>query len=107
MSRLVVLAVMLLLGALPARADPAMLKRGKEIARSNCGRCHAIGRSGESPNPKSPPFRMLEKRYPLHNLEEALGEGIVVGHEGTEMPQFKLSTPQIEALLAYLHSIQR
>ena len=44
--------------------------------------CHAIGRSGASPNPKSPPFRDLSRRYPLSNLEEALGEGIVVGHEG-------------------------
>lgn len=90
-----------------AQADAALVKRGRGIVQQNCGRCHAIGLTGESPNPKSPPFRHLARKYPLANLEEALGEGIVVGHEGSEMPQFKLSTAQIEALLAYLNSIQR
>lgn len=90
-----------------ARADAAALKRGRAIASANCGRCHAIGASGESLNPKSPPFRYLSRKYPLANLEEALGEGIVVGHEGMEMPRFKLSGWQIETLLAYLNSIQR
>ena len=61
----------------------------------------------ESANPKSPPFRLLARKYPLSNLEEALAEGIVVGHEGLEMPQFRLSPAQIEALLAYLRSIQK
>lgn len=36
--------------------DPA---RGVRIARSNCAPCHAIGRTGVSPNPISPPFRTL------------------------------------------------
>ena len=88
-------------------ASPAMLLRGKAIAQANCGRCHAIGPTGASPNPKSPPFRTLSHKYPLTDLEEALAEGIVVGHEGAEMPQFRLSTGQIAALLAYLGSIQR
>jgi cytochrome c len=83
------------------------LKYGESIAKANCGRCHAIGRAGRSRNPKSPPFRHLSRKYPLSNLEEALGEGIVVGHEGLEMPQFQFDAKQIEALLAYLNSIQR
>lgn len=90
-----------------AAGNAAMLRRGHAIAQENCGKCHAVGRAGESPNPKSPPFRHLARKYPLHNLEEALGEGIVVGHEGMEMPQFRFSAAQIEALLAYLGSIQR
>jgi cytochrome c len=91
----------------PAQAsDKALIERGRMIAKMNCGRCHAIGRTGESANPKSPPFRYIAKKYPLRNLEEALAEGILVGHEGPEMPQFALSTAQIEALLAYLGSIQ-
>jgi mono/diheme cytochrome c family protein len=90
-----------------AGPDAATLARGRAIAKENCGRCHAVGAKGASPNPKSPPFRFLAKRYPLSNLEEALGEGIVVGHEGLEMPQFRLDAAQIEALLGYLASIQR
>ena len=87
--------------------DAQLLKRGRAIAQANCGRCHAVGARGVSANPKSPPFRDLARKYPLNNLEEALAEGIVVGHEGVEMPQFRLNSAQIEALLAYLGSIQR
>jgi mono/diheme cytochrome c family protein len=83
------------------------VKRGETIARVNCGGCHAIGVRGASPNPKSPPFRTLSRKYPLDYLEEALAEGIVVGHEGLEMPPFRFSTPRIEALLAYLRTIQK
>lgn len=85
----------------------ALQKRGQAIAQANCGRCHATGVEGASKNPKSPPFRYLSRKYPLENLEEALGEGIVVGHEGVEMPEFRFNTAQIEALLAYLASIQK
>jgi cytochrome c len=91
----------------PALADKALTERGRMVAKANCSRCHAIGKSGESANPKSPPFRALAKKYPLSNLEEALAEGILVGHEGSGMPQFKLAPDQIEALLAYLRSIQK
>ena len=104
-----VCAALFALAALPAQAEPAThatLMRGKAIAQANCGKCHASGPTGASPNPKSPPFRTLSHKYPLSDLEEALAEGIVVGHEGAEMPQFRLSTGQIEALLAYLGSIQ-
>jgi mono/diheme cytochrome c family protein len=94
--------------AAPAHStDRDLRERGRIIANMNCGRCHAIGQSGKSANPKAPPFRHIAKKYPLANLEEALAEGIIVGHEGPEMPQFTLSTGQIEALLAYVASIQR
>jgi cytochrome c len=92
--------------AAPAHADAKLIARGLAIAQENCSRCHAIGDTGASANPKSPPFRTLAQRYPLTDLEEALGEGIMVGHEGLEMPQFRLSAAEIEALLAYLSSIQ-
>jgi cytochrome c len=83
------------------------IERGRAIAKANCSRCHAVGAVGKSPNPASPPFRTLAKKYPLDNLEEALAEGIVVGHGGLDMPRFEFSPAQIEALLAYIASIQR
>ncbi len=93
---------------LPAQAaENDVLRYGESIAKANCSRCHAVGVAGKSPNPKSPPFRDLSRKYPLSYLEEALGEGIVVGHEGPEMPQFQFDAKQIEALLAYLGSIQK
>jgi hypothetical protein len=51
-------------------------------------------------------FRYLSRRYRLSDLEEALAEGIIVGHEGLEMPQFQFSPVMIDALLAYMTSVQ-
>jgi mono/diheme cytochrome c family protein len=84
--------------------DPAVA-RGRAFAEQNCGRCHALGPSGESPNPKAPPFRTLHERYPVENLAEALAEGIRTGHK--DMPQFDaLDTEQIDDLIAYLKSLE-
>ena len=91
-------------------ASPAFAKgnagRGLKIAQGNCASCHAVGSTGDSTNPKSPPFRTLAQRYPLGDLEESLGEGIMVGHEGPEMPTFAFSPGQIADLMAYLGAIQ-
>jgi cytochrome c len=80
--------------------------RGHEMAQVYCARCHSIDRRGESPNPKAPPFRTLITRFPLENLEEALAEGISVGHQGPEMPEFRFSPTQIEDLLSYIRSLR-
>jgi cytochrome c len=89
-----------------AYANATLIARGHAIARYNCSRCHAIGKFGLSTNPKSPPFRFISRKYPLSQLQEALAEGIMVGHEGLEMPNFQLSPAQIDALLAYMKSVQ-
>lgn len=99
-------AVVVLPAAAPAYADAALIALGRAIAKKNCGRCHAVGKTGASANPKSPPFRTLSRKYPIVDLEEALGEGVMVGHEGLEMPHFQLTPAQIGALMAYLKSVQ-
>jgi mono/diheme cytochrome c family protein len=101
------IVVVLALVAAPAHADDALIAAGRVIAAKNCSHCHAIGPNDLSPNPKSPPFRTLAQKYPLSNLEEALGEGIMVGHEGLEMPNFRFDAQQIAALMAFLESIQK
>lgn len=78
--------------------------RGQAIAESNCATCHATGRAGESPLPRAPLFRRLSHNYPLASLEEALAEGISVGHPA--MPPFAFPPQDIDALIAYLQSIQ-
>jgi cytochrome c len=93
-----------LMAALP-EASAGPINRGRAIARVNCSRCHAIDRQGSSPNPKAPPFRLLHRRFPLEQIEEALAEGIMVGHNGPEMPQFVLAPGQINDLIAYLRAI--
>jgi cytochrome c len=95
-----------LLIVVPAAAADPLVDEGQAIVKANCSRCHAIGPTGESPNPKSPPFRKLSKKYPVRNLEEALAEGIIVGHENEQMPPFVFSPSQVEAIVAYLDSVQ-
>jgi len=94
---------MLLAGSVPAGAES--VQQGKAIAQANCARCHAIGLTGESPFKPAPPFRTLHLRYPVENLEEALAEGIVVGH--TAMPEFRLEPDQIADFIAFLKSLER
>lgn len=89
----------------PAAANDAQrAMRGGEIARVGCADCHAVGVSGSSPKPEAPLFRELGRKYPVESLEEALAEGVVVGHPG--MPQVKMNEADIGAFLAYLKSIQ-
>ena len=90
-------------GALAGEGPPA--EAGKVIAEERCASCHAIGTSGESPVGKAPPFRNLHQRYPVEHLAEALAEGIEVGHEA--MPEFVFEPREIDALLAYLKTLER
>ncbi|MGI9412233.1 MAG: c-type cytochrome [Hyphomicrobiales bacterium] len=77
---------------------------GRAMAQKLCARCHAIGPVGDSPVPEAPPLRTLSAKYPIDSLAEAFAEGIVVGHPS--MPEFKFEPDAIDALLAYLDSIQ-
>jgi mono/diheme cytochrome c family protein len=84
--------------------DDELVKRGRAIAEAACADCHAIGTVGDSTKAEAPRFRELGRKYPVESLEEALAEGVVVGHP--EMPQVKMSEPDIGAFLAYLKSVQ-
>jgi cytochrome c len=95
--------VLLLAGSAAAADNSAQIKAGHQIARRFCARCHAIGEKGQSPNPDAPPFRQIAAKRNVSDLEEALGEGIVVGHPA--MPQFRFSGPDVGALIAYLKSL--
>lgn len=82
---------------------PDLVEKGRTYAIARCAHCHGIGRMDESPLEQAPPFRRLHERYPVEQLAEAFAEGIVVGH--SEMPGFNLDQHEIEALLAYLQSL--
>jgi mono/diheme cytochrome c family protein len=88
----------------PALAQDPQVVQGRDIVQRNCGMCHAIGRADASPNAAAPAFRELNKRYPLDNLAEALGEGIITGHP--QMPEFAFPPEQVSAIISYLKSIQ-
>jgi len=76
---------------------------GRQIAERICAHCHAIGLHGQSTHPDAPPFRQIAAKGNFENLEEALGEGIVVGHP--DMPQFRFKPQEVGALIAYLKSL--
>ena len=86
-------------------ADAQDLKRGEALLARNCASCHAVGRTGDSPQKLAPPFRSLGQRYPIESLEEALGEGIMSGHP--DMPEFSFDAADVGAIIAYLKSIQQ
>jgi cytochrome c len=100
-------AAVLFAGCIPGLATAAgtsSVNRGRDLVERNCGMCHATGPVGASPNPASPAFRDLHLRYPVENLAEALGEGILTGHP--QMPEFRFNPTEVEDIIHYLQSIQ-
>src|SRR5688500_16888032 len=91
-------------GAAAAQTAGDQSIAGRAYAERSCASCHAVGPAGRSPLKAAPPFRELMARYPAENLEEALAEGIVVGHPA--MPNFKLEQPERGDLIAYLRTLQ-
>ena len=86
-------------------ANAQDLKRGEALLARDCASCHAVGRTGDSPQKLAPTFRSLGQRYPIESLEEALGEGIMSGHP--DMPEFSFDAADVGAIIAYLKSIQQ
>src|ERR1039458_2946279 len=100
-----ILAAALGLAAMqPAAADDD-LKLGETLLARDCGQCHAVGRTGESPAKDAPALRTLGKRYPIESLGGALGEGFMAGPP--DMPEFKFDADDVGAIIAYLKSIQQ
>ena len=97
------LAVAACLPGLCLAQGAATISKGQEIAGKFCARCHAIGMKDASPHPSATPFRDIAARGRVENLEEALGEGIVVGHP--DMPQWRFGPREVGALIAYLKSL--
>jgi cytochrome c len=102
--RLTVPAALVIVG-LTCAAAAQDLERGEELLARDCAACHAIGRSGESPQQDAPAFRTLGKRYPIEALEEALGEGMMTGHPA--MPEYAYDADEVGDIIDYLKSIQQ
>lgn len=78
--------------------------RGRQLAEKMCAHCHAIGKWERSPLAGAPPFRQLEPRVDLDELQQRLQEGVVSGHPA--MPMFILSAAEARALVVYLRAIR-
>lgn len=100
----VCVAVFLSAGLSGANAQTSpTAQRGLNLAIANCARCHAIDKVSPSPFALAPPFRDLHLRYPVESLAEALGEGIVTGHQN--MPEFRLDPGQAGDFIDFLKSL--
>lgn len=84
--------------------DASLRRQGRALLASRCSHCHAITLAGDSPDREAPPFRTLGQKYPIEWLAEALAEGLFTGHPN--MPEFVFAPQEINAILAYLQSIQ-
>ena len=91
-----------LIGPSAARAD-RLVREGHALAVKRCGACHATEKTGSSPLKAAPPFRSLGYGYPVETLDEALAEGITVGHP--DMPSDPWEPADIRRFIAYLKHI--
>lgn len=99
--------LLIMFGAVFSQAAAArssrLVEEGRRLAVHRCGACHATGARGASPLAAAPPFRSLAYRYPVESLDEALAEGITVGHP--DMPSRPWEPADIRRFIAYLESI--
>ena len=63
-----------------------------------------VGATDSSPHSDAPPFRTLEKRLDLDLFVDRLRENLTSGHP--DMPTFRFTRDDAQALVAYLRSIQ-
>lgn len=97
-------AVLTTLAAMEAKAATGSIDRGRQLAKANCARCHAIAGEAKSPDILAPPFRYLQRNNPQNNLDEVFARGVLVSHSA--MPQFAAGPEAMDDLLAYLRSVQ-
>jgi cytochrome c len=101
---IVVLGLVAMFAANANAQETTRQRQGQSIVASKCSSCHAVGRFGESPNPKAPAFRTLHERYPIESLEEALAEGTISA--ASDEPEFKFSGREVGAIISYISLIQ-
>ena len=77
------------------------IQRGFRYVRVHCAQCHAIDKVSASPVTNAPPFRVLNLKYGVADLQRPLAEGV-----HPMMPLFRLSPGEIEDVMAYLKTLR-
>jgi cytochrome c len=95
---IVVLGLVAMFAANANAQETTRQRQGQSIVANKCSSCHAVGRFGESPNPKAPAFRTLHERYPIESLEEALAEGTISA--ASDEPEFNFSGREVGAIIS-------
>ena len=105
LAALACLALVLFSAIGAARALDPEQARARAMLENLCGRCHAVGRVGKSPNPLAPPFRSFGEKLYDTDMVQRLQDGLTTIHP--EMPTFRFSAHHAAAAVNYLRSIQR
>jgi len=86
-----------------ARAEEQ--RNGKEMLQKLCARCHAVGKTGASPNRQAPPFRSFsETKLYDSDFMQRLQDGLTSIHPF--MPTFRFNRDNAAEVLDYIKSIQ-
>ena len=81
------------------------IRDGMALAEAKCANCHATGATGVSPNKDAPEFRNIYRRHAMFALRLPITQGVNAIHD--QMPQFKLSVGEIDAIAAYINSLSK
>src|SRR5262245_33533503 len=93
-------AVLSLVGVVGVtQARDAEQVRAKAMLEDLCGRCHAVGTAGRSPNPLAPPFRSFGEKLYDTDMVQRLQDGLTTVHK--EMPTFRFSREEAAAAVNY------
>jgi cytochrome c len=84
--------------------DPEQ-QRAKAMLENLCGRCHAVGKTGRSPNALAPPFRHFGEKLYDTDMVQRLQDGLTTIHP--DMPTFRFNRHEAAAAVNYLRSIQK
>ena len=82
-------------------ADPAVVQKGRQIFSANCSFCHGSDARGGEGGPN-----LIRSELVLDDQNgEKIGVVVKNGRVDKGMPKFDLTTPQIESIAVFLHSI--
>ncbi|MEO1472877.1 MAG: c-type cytochrome [Pseudomonadota bacterium] len=84
--------------------DGSLIESGRDIAERNCATCHSIERTGTSPLAEAPPLRDAISGFDIEALATDFREHVEIGTD--IMPEFDFSPLHVDALMAYLLSIE-
>ena len=88
-----------------SQALDAEQRRAEALLQQMCAQCHAVGRSGTSPNELAPPFRNLgENKLYDPDFLQRLQDGYSSIHPF--MPTARFGRDDAEGVVSYLRAIQ-
>ena len=95
------LCLMTMCGMAAAQED---VERGQTLATKLCSECHAVGRTGASPQASAPTFRSIDDHTDLDEFVGRLRQGGASAHP--DRPAFRISRDDADATVAYMRSVQ-